>query len=160
MTRLLRTARVLVWTSAGAALAYLWDPELGKSRRARVKDQLAARARRTGRDVARKARYVGSTVEGKLERVARAGGTPPADDRTLVDKVKSEVLGRTAFAGHQVLVEAADGVVTLRGELDRSLTNELEKAVRGVPGVREVTNLVHPPGEPAPNKEPSLTATS
>jgi osmotically-inducible protein OsmY len=151
---------VLVWTSAGAALAYFCDPELGKGRRARIKDQLTARARRTRRGLARKARYVGSTVEGKLEKVTRSDGAPPADDRTVVDKVKSEVLGRPAFAGHQVLVEAADGVVTLRGELDPSLANELEKAVRAVSGVREVSNLVHPPGEPAPNKEPSLTATS
>jgi hypothetical protein len=50
-------------------------------------------------------------------------------------------------------VDARDGIVTLRGELEASLAKKLEKAVREVSGVRDVENLLHEPGTPAPNKE-------
>ncbi len=160
MARLPRPIRPLLWASAGAALAYLYDPDNGRGRRIRLKDQLEARVRKARGAAEQKVRYAESTVAGKVQAVREADWTPPDDDGTLVDKVKSEVLGRPQFEGHKVLVDAADGVVTLRGELaDAALVDELVKAVTKVPGVSSVENLLHRPGEPAPNKEASLGAT-
>ena len=46
----------------------------------------------------------------------------------------------------QVDVNAEDGVVFLRGEVESpDLVAELEKATRKVHGVREVENLLHTP---------------
>lgn len=155
-----RLTRPLFWSAAGAAVAYLCDPQSGRGRRARLNDQLRARARDAREDVERKARYVQSTAEGKVEALLRAGGTP-ADDRALVDRIKSEVLGGTEFEGHQVVVEAVDGVVTLRGQVrDGRQAEELVAAVRAVPGVGAVENLTHLPGQAPPNKEPSLEAST
>lgn len=160
MARLPRAVRPLVWTSAGAAIAYFCDPQSGRSRRVKLKDQVEARLRDARGVAEQKARYARSTAEGKVQAVLRADGTPPEDDRTLVDKVKSEVLGGTRFKDQKVLVDACEGVVTLRGELaDPSLAGELVTAVAKVPGVTSVENLLHAPGETAPNKEDALHAS-
>ncbi len=158
MVRLLRrTGRFALWGSAGALLAYLFDPQSGRGRRNKMKDQLQAKVRRTGERIDKKGRYIEGKLEGAAHTVTSSGGTPPADDKALADKIKSEILGGEEFAGHQVLVDAADGVVALRGELKRpEQIKDLEAAVRKVPGVRDVENLVHLPGTPAPNKQDSL----
>ncbi len=159
MARLLRqTTRFAVLGGAGAALAYFLDPRNGAGRRARAKDQLGAKVRRTGQEAQQKASYVSEKAEGVTRSVTEPGGSPPADgDKTLADKVKSEVLGGAEFEGHQVVVDAVDGVVTLRGEVQRpEQISDLEAAVRKVAGVREVENFVHLPATPAPNKQDSL----
>jgi hypothetical protein len=160
MARLFRrTLRVAVLGSVGAAAAYFLDPQNGGGRRSRAKDQLVAKVRRTGDQIDRKGRYVEGKVEGAVHTVTEPGATPPADDKVLADKIKSEILGGDDFAGHLVLVDAADGVVALRGEMPQEeQIRELEDRVRKVPGVRDVENLVHLPGTPAPNKQDSLGA--
>ncbi|AHX13115.1 hypothetical protein CH75_07585 [Dyella jiangningensis] len=73
----------------------------------------------------------------------RAIPSPSADDQQLAGKVQ-QILQRDnslSPAGHQVKVIASDGAVVLRGPV----ANDAEKAkidsiVRGVPGVKEVTN--------------------
>lgn len=159
MARLLRkTTRIALLGGAGAALVYFLDPRNGRGRRARAKDQLGAKLRRTGEEVQQTASHLGNKVDGVARSVTQPGGTPPADDhKTLADKVKSEVLGGADFEGHQVVVDAVDGVVTLRGEVQSpEQINDLEAAVRKVAGVREVENFLHLPATPAPNKQDSL----
>lgn len=152
MARSRKKFRALVLMSTGAAAAYFGDPELGRTRRAKTKDQLAATFRRAKGQVEQKQQYVQSTLAGKAQ-AARSRSTPPSDDRTLVDKVKSEVLGQPEFSGLDVVVDAADAVVALRGEVpDESLGTKLEKAVGGVTGVQRVESYLHTPGQPAPNK--------
>ena len=152
MARSRKKFRALVLMSGGAAAAYFGDPELGRSRRAKTKDQLSAALRRAKGKVEQKERYVESTLAGKAQ-AARSQSTPPTDDKTLVDKVKSEVLGQPEFSGLDVVVDAADAVVALRGEVpDQTLASKLEKAVGSVTGVQRVESYVHAPGEPAPNK--------
>ncbi len=158
MGRFLRKSRRLLMLVTGVtALAYFLDPRSGRARRARAKDQLGAKLRRTRREAEQKVSYMGGKVEGVVHTVTRPGGEAPEDDKTLVDKVKSEVLGGAEFEGHQVVVDAADGVVALRGEVKRpEQVKELEAAVRKVAGVRDVENFVHLPATPAPNKQDSL----
>jgi osmotically-inducible protein OsmY len=92
--------------------------------------------------------------------VSDKGHAPPANDHVLVDKVRSEVLGRMPDVEHRVSVDASNRVVTLRGELDdAAVATRLEAAVRGVPGVDDVVNLIHGPGEAAPNKADALNAS-
>jgi hypothetical protein len=155
-----RLGKPLFWGAAGAAVAYLWDPDRGRGRRAQLQDQAAARARRVRERIDTKATYARTTAEGKIEGLRQSESAPP-DDATLADKVRSEVLGSAEFQGHKVLVDACDGVVTLRGELpEPKLGKTLEKKVAGVTGVREVRNLLHEPDQPAPNKEEALNTSS
>jgi hypothetical protein len=56
--------RMLWGGVVGATLQYLYDPQSGKSRRARLKDQAAARVRDATREISRKARYQRGRLRG------------------------------------------------------------------------------------------------
>ena len=76
---------------------------------------------------------------------------PQPNDATLVAKVESEVLGHVDLHEGHVNVNAENGVVVLRGQLDSpELIEKLAKKVRKVRGVQDVENLLHLPGTEAP----------
>ena len=76
------------------------------------------------------------------------------DDQTLVDRVESEILRDRQEVKGKVNINAEEGVVVLRGELDsQDLIEDLVNAVREVDGVRNVENLLHTPGNEAPTSK-------
>jgi osmotically-inducible protein OsmY len=130
---------------AGAAIAYLFDPEAGHGRRARLRDQAAAAARR-GRDRAGDlSRHAGNVVEGRIHEATASleDRGRSTDDVTVADRIRSEVLGRPDLAAGGLLVDVTDGVAHLRGRFDDAA--KLERVIdltQKVHGVREVENLV------------------
>ena len=73
------------------------------------------------------------------------GAKPELDDINLTRSVETEVI-RSPGAPRGVEVNAVDGVVYLRGEVDRpGQIDQLEAHARAIPGVREVENLLHMP---------------
>jgi len=75
------------------------------------------------------------------------------DDQTLVDRVESEIFRDRKKIKGKVNINAEEGVVVLRGELEsQDLIEDLVNAVREVDGVRNVENLLHTPGTEAPAK--------
>ena len=75
------------------------------------------------------------------------------DDRTLVDRVESEIFRDRKQVKGKVNINVEEGVVVLRGELEsQDLIDDLVKAVHEVDGVRNVENLLHTPGAEAPAK--------
>ena len=152
-----KMTRLSLLGAAVGALAYFLDPRSGRGRRVRAKDQVQAKIRRTGDKASATATHVENKLEGFSSVVSQPGGEAPDDDKTLVDKIKSEVLGGSEYARHDVVVDAAGGVVTLRGQVERTeQIDDLAAAVSAVPGVRSVENYLHVPGAPAPNKQDSL----
>lgn len=144
----------------GAAVMWLYDPDQGARRRHRLQDVLRSRANRAEREVERKLRHERGRLEGMVHRFSHPQHGPPADDRTLVDQIKSEVLGKERFTNHDVLVEANEGVVVLRGQVDDPVVRvELESTIEQMPGVQRVESYLHAPGEEAPNKAEALHAT-
>jgi hypothetical protein len=152
--------RTVLAAAAGAAIAYLADPAMGRSRRTQLAQQAGAAIRRPARRAAH-------TIDVQRQQVAnRATGLahemtsrdqPPPSDSALIDKIRSEVLGDAPWSGHVINVDAADGAVTLRGQVgDADEVARLEAAVRRIAGVQSVTNLLHPPGTDAPNIDPVL----
>ena len=103
----------------------------------------------------KKAQVARDKATGTL-RGAVSGSEPPPNDQALAEKVRSEVLGADAFKPYRILVDCANGDVTLRGEVKHpDEVTALERAVRQVEGVGEVSNLVHLPGtDPANIREP------
>lgn len=146
---------------AGAAIAYAFDPQQGKGRRRRARDMLVARVRRLEHRGEQKAKYLRGKADGLLHTVTHARDeAEQVDDRTLVDRVRSEIFrGRGVSAG-SVDLDAVDGVVTLRGQVDsRDVADQLESAARRVPGVLHVVSYLHDPtGEPA-NKRAAREAS-
>ena len=144
----------LVALVAGTALvAYFLDPDSGKRRRAVTKDRIAGFFRRRSRDLSRAGRGVASTAYGTAMKAThrREEEKPQPNDATLVGKVESEIFRDADVPKGRISVNAEEGVVFLRGEVESpDLISRLEKATREVQGVRDVENLLHVPGSPAP----------
>jgi len=129
----------------GAILAFLFDPELGKRRRAQLVDRtggVTRKARRRARALGRKLR---SDARGWQERIAHSdGGSGGLDDATLAQRVRSEVFRDRDVPKGQVSLNAENGVVVLRGQLDRpEEITDVEERVARVEGVSGVRNLLH-----------------
>ena len=139
----------------GAALAYLFDPQSGRRRRAMLRDRSARLARQGGRSAARAGGTVAAEAHGVTQKVQHLKEEPKEyDDATLAQKVQSEIFRDSDVPKGQINVNAEDGIVVLRGEVDRpELMEELVDKTRKVQGVRDVQNLLHLPGTPAPTHE-------
>ena len=155
-----RKRSALAAGALGAAAAYFFDPQMGRSRRAKARDRLMAMFRRTGRRVGRKGRWLGGKAYGlRMKATHPAGHAKDLDDATLAHKVESEVLGGSDKG--RISVNAEGGIVVLRGEVATAdQMNAIAESVMTVPGVTGVENLLHLPGEPAPNKAPAREASA
>jgi gas vesicle protein len=136
----------------GAAAAFLFDPQRGRSRRAQLLDRGAAWLRDARQGLEHGTRQLTSNIEGKVSALRNAGsGEPMPNDASLAMKVESELFRDADIPKGDINVNVEQGVVVLRGEVgDAGMSERLEKAARGIPGVWEVQNLLHLPGEPAP----------
>jgi osmotically-inducible protein OsmY len=139
----------------GALLAYFFDPENGKRRRHTTRDRAAGFFRSGAREAARAGRGVAAEAYGVSQKVQHLKEEPKDfDDATLADKIRSEVLRDPDVPKGKINVNVQEGVVQLRGEVPRlELIDELVERTRKVQGVRDVENLLHVPGTPAPMHE-------
>ncbi len=144
--------RAFVWGALGALAMYLFDPQMGRTRRAKLSDQFGGAFRRTAREASRKVEYTRGQAEGL--RHMGSSDSPPPSDEALTAKVESEVLNRWNYPKGQISVNSVEGIVELRGtcESEDQISN-LEQDVRKVTGVVDVHNYLHLPNTPAPNKQ-------
>ncbi len=138
----------------GAGLMFFFDPDAGNRRRAIVRDRTAGFFRRGVRRSERAGRVVAAEAYGVSQKVQHLEEeSKDFDDATLAHKVETEVFRDPDVPKGNVNVNAEDGVVYLRGEVESwQLVNDLEDAARKVAGVKDVENLLHLPGMPAPMK--------
>jgi osmotically-inducible protein OsmY len=147
--------RILFFGAIGAALAYFFDPQNGRRRRALTRDRAPAFFRSGARRAERLGRAAQSEAYGVTQKAKhlKEEPKPQPDDITLARKVETEIFRGAEVPKGQVNVNAENGVVVLRGEVEQpDLIKDLEKKARKVQGVREVENLLHTPGTPAPTK--------
>ena len=120
----------LRYAALGAALAYFFDPQNGQARRKETIKRIVQLSQRQ---------------RGRL--TARA----QPDDVTLARQVESEIFGDADLPKGQINVNAEEGKVVLRGEVESAeMIEELVSKARKVQGVQEVENLLHTPGQAAP----------
>ena len=135
----------------GAALAYFLDPQSGRRRRHQTRDQLLSLARHGTKRGRKLVSHAAADATGTAKRAAHAVRRPEdveLDDTTLVDKVESIVFRKHDLPKGQININAENGVVFLRGQVeDPELVETLEARVRKVRGVKGVENLLHT-GEP------------
>ena len=144
---------------AAAAAAYLFDPHSGRGRRARLRDRSIAIGRRAMTRAGRISRHAENVLQGKVHQIPNLA-PERSTDATVADRVRSEVLGRADVDAGNLLVDVADGVVSLRGELDDPQRIDRVIDLTGeVPGVRRVENLIHLPDTPTPNGQAVLGDT-
>jgi hypothetical protein len=140
--------------AAGAAAAFFLDPQSGKRRRIVARDWILARARGAAESGRRAGGFVGARAYGAVQGVRhRRDATAPENDQVLAHKVQSELFEGNDFPKGQINVNAENGVVVLRGQLDSAdLIARIEAEARTIQGVRDVENLLHLPGTPAPTR--------
>jgi hypothetical protein len=139
-----RARLLVVGTMIGIVWGRLFDPISGRRRRAMLRDRTGAFFRRGGRKVGR----IGSYARGFAKRVTHRREEPKDyDDATLADKIKSEIFRPADVPKGQININVQAGVVQLRGQVPSpEMIDDLEEQVRRIHGVREVENLLHPPG--------------
>jgi osmotically-inducible protein OsmY len=137
----------------GAAFMYFLDSQSGRRRRHVTRDKAISVGRHAGRRGRKLVHHAASDARGYFERARHARGRGgELDDQTLVDKVESIVFRDRDVPKGQINVNAENGVVFLRGEVERAeLVDALEARVRKVKGVRGVENLLHARATPAPS---------
>jgi osmotically-inducible protein OsmY len=138
----------------GAVSAMLLDPARGRSRRAQLVDRGRAMLNRSGRRAERMARGVSANATALAARASAALAEPAElDDNsvTLAARVESELFRDPSIPKGALNINAENGIIVIRGELpDGEMRDRIESSVRRIPGVWEVHNLTHLPGEPAP----------
>lgn len=150
-----------VIAAAGAAAAYFLDPENGRTRRIRIVERSSHLARIAEHRARRQARYIAHTVEGRIRHLTARDMQRYAEDRTLLDRVESELFANPSIPHGKITFEVEGTTVILRGQLDSPAEmSRVEDAVRDIPGVTEVQSLFHMPGTPAPNKAAALAASA
>ena len=144
--------RITGLAAVGAAAMYFFDPQEGRRRRALAKDRTAGLFRGAWRKTERAGRGVSAEAYGVTKKVThREDNEKDFDDVTLARKVETEIFRDADAPKGQVDVNAVNGVVYLRGEVERAeLIDDLVKAAKQVSGVKGVENLLHTPGTPAP----------
>ncbi|HZM36602.1 MAG TPA: SRPBCC family protein [Burkholderiales bacterium] len=130
---------VFVGGALGALAMYLLDPQSGRRRRARARDQLMHASRVlndagkvTARDAAHRAQGIAAGARKLFNR-------EEVSDEALLGRVRA-ALGRVVSHPHAIEVAADGGHVTLGGPILAGEVRPLLRAVRAVPGVRAVAD--------------------
>jgi osmotically-inducible protein OsmY len=118
-----------------------------------------SKLRRGERRAVTRARRAESRAVGTFRRTLNARRTPkpPPDDVALAHHVETELFRRAGVPKGPIDVNAEDGTVFLRGVVERpeDIAN-VEAVAKRITGVRQVENLLHLPGTPAPASRPKL----
>jgi hypothetical protein len=143
------------WLAAGAAIgaaaSYLLDPERGDARRNELEQQ-AGRLAREGAETARR------SLEDRTQRAVGAmhEATPEVEqpsDAVLLERVRSDAIGPSAARNSGIVTTADRGVIAVRGQLESDpQRRDLFDRILSVDGVRDIEDLTHLPGEPAPTR--------
>jgi uncharacterized membrane protein len=134
---------------AGAGLMYIFDPDRGACRRARIKDKAFHAINKTSAAAGSVSRDLTNRVRGLAAQAGSAFKSGDADDDTLAARVRSK-MGRAVSHPGAIEVTARDGVVRLSGD---ALTHELDallscaRSTHGVRGVDNQLQIHNSPGD-------------
>jgi hypothetical protein len=138
---------VLAGVAAGASAIFFLDPKSGARRRALVCDQFRHQSSVLPRYVVRGTRAAAGPLRGALHGIRGALATcqpePAIDDAELKHRVESELGRHSNVPLGELNIDAADGIVRIRGtaphaQTAESIVNETAK----VHGVRAVISLM------------------
>jgi osmotically-inducible protein OsmY len=154
MARLGTGITLALGAAAGAAAQYFLDAQAGRRRRNTVRDRGLSLAKQQASEAVKKADYAAGQAKGAVARVKPTASDDrqheQLGDAALARKVETEIFRAADAPKGRVDVNAENGVVFLRGEVDRGWIERLGAEAEQVGGVKAVRNLLHPPGTPAP----------
>jgi len=129
----------------GALIAYLFDPQSGRSRRAEARQRIPAMLRRTSAKAGQAGKAASSQATAVKAKAThrKEAEKPQPDDVTLARKVETEIFRDADVPKGNINVNAENGKVVLRGVVEEpSLIEDLEQRTKKIQGVREVENLL------------------
>ena len=138
----------------GAGLMFMGDPISGRRRRALVRDQLIHWRHLLEAAVGRGVRDLEHRTAGTLAELGSGWRAKPVSNHLLVERVRARV-GRHVHHARELSVTADAGCVTLHGKVAPFERDRVLAAVRKVPGVREVRDvlqLAHEDETPPPER--------
>jgi osmotically-inducible protein OsmY len=141
----MRKIPMVIGGGIGATIAYLFDPDLGRSRRARVLDQMAAKGRRALATLTSRAEYEAGKARGMVHGAMASRRRPRTfDEDTLLQKVRREAVGPwkvDAEEPREIHIEVDGEKVTIEGRVtspaDRERLREMVSNVEGVVQVED-----------------------
>ena len=138
----------------GAGLMYMSDPISGRRRRALVRDQFVHWQHRFEAALGRGVRDLEHRTAGRLAELGSGLRRGAVSNELLVERVRSRV-GRYVHHARELSVTADAGCVTLHGKVAPFERDRVLAAVRKVPGVcevRDVMKLAHEDETPPPER--------
>jgi len=143
--------RFLILVGLGAGLKHFLDPEQGSARRKGLVQRVGGMFRGGMQRGSQAGRSVTSQAYGVTQKVTHMReDEKDLTDETLKSKVETEIFRDADAPKGQVDINVIDGIVYLRGEVEQDMIKDLERATRKITGVKDVENLLHTPGTPAP----------
>jgi uncharacterized membrane protein len=147
-----RSLSLLSGIGLGTGLMYYFDPDLGRRRRAQVRDQMVHLLNQLDDAVGVLSRDLTHRAEGLGAEAASLLASQHPSDKVLADRVRSK-LGRMVSHPRALEVSVRDGRVTLSGPILAHEVGRLLHSIRAVPGVTDVENQLevhqHPGDLPA-----------
>jgi osmotically-inducible protein OsmY len=142
----------LAGAAVGAAATFFLDPQGGTRRRSQTRDKAVSKLHSTASGATATTTHAVNKARGAVAAAApKLGKDEAPDDVTLARKVESEIFRSAEAPKGNVSVNAENGVVFLRGEVDdQALIDRLATEAERVKGVQAVRNLLHRPGSEAP----------
>lgn len=128
-----------VGAGVGASLMYLYDPQMGRCRRALARDRLIHVGYCIDDAVDVTSRGLRNRSVGLLAAMRSVFAGEEVDDEVLAERVRSQ-LGGLVSHPRAMEVRAEQGCVTLSGPVLRDEMNSLLKGVAAVRGVCDVEN--------------------
>ena len=136
-------AGLLIGAGIGAGLMYLFDPDRGRSRRAKLEAQAGSLCRNAEKKTEKVAQDLANRAEGVAAEVRHLFEHDAVDSGRLEARVRAK-MGRVIRKPHGLSVHADDaGKATLEGDVEARDAGKLLAGVMGVPGVRDVDNRLH-----------------
>lgn len=139
----------------GALLMYFVDPARGSDRRSSAMQKVGKVTQKAQQAKSNPVRMVANKAYGVVQETVQVQppDNPNPDDKTLKDRIQSEIFADPETSRMNINVNVADGVVELRGEQPtQQAIDDLIARVKTVPNVKRIHNYLHLPNTPAPNK--------
>ncbi|HWE94427.1 MAG TPA: YtxH domain-containing protein [Tepidisphaeraceae bacterium] len=148
------TSTALACCAVGAGLMYFLDPQRGRARRNVVSEKVGHFTRSTGQSMRATGQHLANRVRGTAYKASRkaqnlTGMSGPVSSDQLVSRIRSE-MGHIISNPSQVqLMADTQGSVTVMGTCPADESEKLLVAIRAVPGVTDVINLMDSSGQSA-----------
>jgi hypothetical protein len=129
----------MIYVGLGIALMYFLDPQMGRRRRALLRDQIVRFLSRTPDRVEVRTEYIAEKARGiAVETLNRLKSEPVSDD-VLHERIHAH-MGRIVTHPRAIEVSVNDGKVTLTGDILVSEVQAFVSHVKTMQGVSTVVN--------------------